>query len=151
MGAWLAILRGIRLRCPDCGRGRIFRSLFVEHRACPACGRVWQRDAGDWTGGAEIAFLLCAAILLGLLFALHRFAGLPAVAELGVLLAASVVVVPFTYRQVKGFWLGVLFAWEGPDPKPAREWAPEWFVRLWDDERDRPQWEEPEPTKVRLR
>lgn len=150
MGAWIAILRGIRLRCPECGHGRIFRSLFVEHRACTACGRVWQRDAGDWTGGAEITFLLSAVVLLALLFAV-RGHGLPASAELGLLFAASAVVVPFTYRQVKGFWLGVVRAWEGPDPQPAREWAPEWFVRLWDDERSRPQWEDPEPLKVRLR
>ena len=31
-------LRALRLRCPHCGEGRIFRHWFSMHTHCPACG-----------------------------------------------------------------------------------------------------------------
>ena len=34
------LLRGARLRCPNCGAGRLFRAYLKVDPACPACGHA---------------------------------------------------------------------------------------------------------------
>jgi uncharacterized protein (DUF983 family) len=53
--AWRFFLRGLRLRCPECGQSRIFipaarvRSTwdwFTPLDGCPRCGYAYEREAG---------------------------------------------------------------------------------------------------------
>jgi uncharacterized protein (DUF983 family) len=39
--------RGIRRRCPQCGKGRLFRGWVKLHDHCPACGLQYLQDQGD--------------------------------------------------------------------------------------------------------
>jgi uncharacterized protein (DUF983 family) len=42
-----ALARGLRKRCPQCGKGALF-SGWAEHLAsCSHCGLVYERNAGD--------------------------------------------------------------------------------------------------------
>jgi uncharacterized protein (DUF983 family) len=54
--------RGLRLRCPRCGVGRIFESVlrYREYPACPACGFVY-----DPKGESLIFMYLSTAGLTG--------------------------------------------------------------------------------------
>ena len=45
--AWTAIKRGLRGRCPSCGRGRILRSYLKVEDACPACGEEMHHHRAD--------------------------------------------------------------------------------------------------------
>jgi uncharacterized protein (DUF983 family) len=57
--------RGLRLRCPRCGEGPIFRRIWTysEHRACPRCGLVYDPR------GESLAFMyLSTAFITGLFF-----------------------------------------------------------------------------------
>lgn len=39
---------GIALRCPACGKGKLFSKYLVVHEQCPACGaKLGQGDSGD--------------------------------------------------------------------------------------------------------
>ena len=53
------VRRGVRRRCPHCGRGPLFVRWITPHRKCTDCGLVYLRDHGDicrcrlsTTGGA---------------------------------------------------------------------------------------------------
>ena len=35
--------RAARLRCPTCGRGRLFDGWFSPRERCPACGQALER------------------------------------------------------------------------------------------------------------
>ena len=35
---WPAMLRGLRCRCPNCGKGALLRGYLTVRDACPACG-----------------------------------------------------------------------------------------------------------------
>ena len=39
--------RGLRRRCPHCGRGALFARWITLHRQCDACGLVYLRNQGD--------------------------------------------------------------------------------------------------------
>ena len=41
------VWRGVRRRCPHCGRGPLFVRWITLHRQCAACGLVYLRNQGD--------------------------------------------------------------------------------------------------------
>ncbi|MCP4250193.1 MAG: DUF983 domain-containing protein [bacterium] len=63
----VALLRGVRQRCPRCGRGRLFRRWFTLHDHCPACGLRFELSGGDtwgfWIIGDRV-FIAAIIILL---------------------------------------------------------------------------------------
>ena len=64
------VWRGVRRRCPHCGRGPLFVRWVTLHRRCSACGLVYLRDQGDawffWIVMDRIPILLgIAAIFFG--------------------------------------------------------------------------------------
>lgn len=44
---WKAVGRGIRRKCPNCGRGPLFSGWFTLRHDCPVCQLVYLRDQGD--------------------------------------------------------------------------------------------------------
>ncbi len=59
------ISRGLRMKCPRCGEGPIFRRLwtYTEYTHCPRCGLLYDK------GGESLAFMyLSTAFLTGLFF-----------------------------------------------------------------------------------
>ena len=68
------LVRALRLRCPHCGRGRLFSGLFRMHEACPACGASFKREQGFYLGSIYINYgftvlgtgALYALLVLGL-------------------------------------------------------------------------------------
>jgi uncharacterized protein (DUF983 family) len=42
-----ALGRGLRKRCPHCGKGPLFVRWAETIDACPACGLVYERNPGD--------------------------------------------------------------------------------------------------------
>ncbi len=44
---WTAIKRGLRGRCPSCGRGRILHGYSKVVEACPACGEEMHHHRAD--------------------------------------------------------------------------------------------------------
>lgn len=48
------LYRVVRLACPACGRGRIFRRFFLRAECCAGCARRFEREEGYWVGGSEV-------------------------------------------------------------------------------------------------
>lgn len=61
-------LRCLRRRCPQCGRGRLFRSVLRLADDCEQCGLVYQRESGAVTGSmylsAAVTQIVAASLLL---------------------------------------------------------------------------------------
>ena len=43
----VALRRGLRRRCPQCGQGPIFRGGLKTYERCSECNLLYQRDYGD--------------------------------------------------------------------------------------------------------
>src|SRR3954453_11577250 len=63
-------LRAFRLRCPACGKARIFSGWFAMNQACAACGRQFDRGAGYLLGSIYFNYGVTAMIVLVLYFAM---------------------------------------------------------------------------------
>ncbi|MBL8536205.1 MAG: DUF983 domain-containing protein [Hyphomonadaceae bacterium] len=85
--AWEA---GLRLRCPECGRGAVFQSYLRFRDSCSVCGADFKAaDAGD--GPAVFVILIVGAIVAPLLIILQFGLDLPGWLALTITLAAAVV------------------------------------------------------------
>jgi uncharacterized protein (DUF983 family) len=54
----------LRLRCPRCCEGKVFRSTFQMNDPCPVCGLVFQREEGYFLGSMYVSYLLSSIILV---------------------------------------------------------------------------------------
>lgn len=100
-----ALARGLRLRCPVCGVGRLFVTFWRMREACSACGVSYAREA-VWLGSMDINLTLSLLLILGVVPFLPDV-GLGR--ELLVLGAAAVVIPAALFRFVRGVWMALLF------------------------------------------
>jgi uncharacterized protein (DUF983 family) len=109
MGRFLRVLRcSARLVCPACERGKMFRSFFVMHVRCPVCGVIFERDAGEVTGGMAINAVLTATLAVcGATSAF--FTDIPIAPLLTILVIATIVFPLWFYRHARAFWTGILY------------------------------------------
>jgi len=57
-----AMLRGWRLRCPNCGAGPLLRGYLSVRDACPVCGEVFHHHRAD-DGPAYLTILIVGHLL----------------------------------------------------------------------------------------
>jgi uncharacterized protein (DUF983 family) len=99
------LLRGLKLKCPDCGRAGIYESLLQVKHHCTHCGLIFQREQGYFTGALYVniavaegsvllAFLIC--LLVGVSNTDRMFA---------ILIAISAVAPLLFFLHSRSFWL----------------------------------------------
>lgn len=106
MRFWTLFKRSLRLRCPVCGDGPLFRGLFAMHERCPSCSVKFEREPGFFLGSIYINYgltSLIAAIVYPLL--LFRY-GLPKVPLMVGSLAFILVFPLLFFRHSRSLWLG---------------------------------------------
>ena len=71
-GWWRGAGRALILRCPRCGRGKVFRQFVFMNAACSQCELVFDRGHGYWLGAMmfNMAFGIGAVIATFLLILL---------------------------------------------------------------------------------
>jgi len=105
MTFWRTLGRGLRLRCPICGEGRLFKGLFSMAPACPSCGLDFRREPGYYVGAMYINYGLTAAVELAV--------GIPLadrvpMSTLTWPLAAFALLFPlWFFRYSRSLWLGL--------------------------------------------
>src|SRR5262245_39347605 len=60
---FLLVGRALLVRCPFCGRGRLFRSWFRMHERCSECGKSFEREPGFFLGSIYFNYGLTALIV----------------------------------------------------------------------------------------
>ena len=112
------MFRAIRLRCPACGRGRIFRGLFFTEESCPECGLKVQREPGFFLGSIYINYGL-TALVIAIAYPILMLNELVAEPWLMIGLVTFTIVFPiFFFRYSRSLLLG----WDQfADPRPTIE------------------------------
>ena len=99
--------RALRLRCPRCGAGRLFRGLFRMHDGCGACGLSFRREPGFYLGSIYINYGI-TVIVTGLLYgAIVLGAGWSNEAALAVCLAVAVLFPILFFRHARSLLLAL--------------------------------------------
>jgi uncharacterized protein (DUF983 family) len=124
--ALVALWRGVRRRCPRCGRGGLFTRFFTLLLRCPECGLRFEREEGFWVGAmivniavTELAF---AVVLVGgivLWWPDVRWGILTAIA-----VAVNAVVPIVFYPWSKTIWLALDGLLHRMEVRPRREVSP---------------------------
>ncbi len=102
-----ALSRGLQLRCPRCGKGKLFRNFFLMHRACDACGFVYERAPGFFLGSAYLNYGFTVITLTILYISLHYGVGWSNRAVTGPLVAYFLIVPLVMFRYARSLWLAM--------------------------------------------
>jgi uncharacterized protein (DUF983 family) len=112
----LAIRRGLLGRCPNCGKGRLFRAYLKPVEACSACGEDISHIQAD-DGPAWLTILVVGHVLVATILMVDGWAGWPMWLSMAFYptlgLAMCLGGLPFA----KGAFIGAIWAGEGADPK----------------------------------
>ena len=111
--------RGLRLRCPECGQGRMFRRWLTALPRCSSCGILFDRGQHDFFIGAYTVNLIIAelAVVAGLVIAiLVTWPDVPWT-PIKYSLAALAVLFPLvTYPFSKSIWLAIDLIYQPAQP-----------------------------------
>jgi len=105
--AFMLLKRGLRQRCPVCGRGKIFSGWIKTYERCSVCNFAFEREPGYYSGAMAINLvvseLLIAAIAVPL--AASQSVSVTILIALGVTLPFLLPVL--FYRPTKSLWMSV--------------------------------------------
>ena len=121
------VWRALRLRCPNCGKGKMFRRWVVVIAACSACGLRFNRGEDDYFIGAYTLNLIIAELIVVGAFVGVAFVMWPDVpwGKLPWALLPVAVLAPLiTYPLSKSLWLGIDLLFRPPEPNDFTSSAP---------------------------
>ena len=108
----IAALRGLRGRCPACGKGRLFAGYLKQAPACADCGaatgEIEAEDGPPW-----LTVLLLGPLLAALTFIAARHEDWPLWMRLAGLGAFAIVAALMLLPRIKGALIGVLWGMRG--------------------------------------
>lgn len=119
-GGAATMMRGMRLQCPRCGRGAIFRGWFAMNSRCAECGRLFDRAPGYLLGSIYFNYGVTALLVVIVYFSLYFSETLTGKQLLVLLTAFSVVFPLWFFRYARGLWIAFDERW---DPWPNEEEA----------------------------
>jgi Protein of unknown function (DUF983) len=98
--------RALRLRCPLCGRGKLYRNWFVMHPACSHCGVKFEREPGFFLGSIYINYGL-TVLIVSIAYPVLLFGyGLPETPLLIGSLAFTLFFPMLLFPWARSLWLG---------------------------------------------
>jgi uncharacterized protein (DUF983 family) len=117
------LLSGLFLRCPYCGKGKLFRRFYTMYDRCPVCGWRFEREEGYWTGAIALNLvvteLLIAVVTVPLVIWL-AVSGL-SVWPLVIIGVPMCVILPLLFfRHAKSFWMSLDFMIHPVDAEEQR-------------------------------
>lgn len=109
-GPYRLLWRALRLRCPNCGSGGLFRRWVQMREACPRCALLLDRGERDYFIGAYTINFIGAEVAIVVVAAVVLLATWPAVPWGAIQWGLVALMIPFpvfTYPFSKTLWLAV--------------------------------------------
>jgi uncharacterized protein (DUF983 family) len=112
------VLRGVMLRCPKCGIGKLFKSYLKQNDFCAHCGESYQQYRAD-DGPAWLTILLTGHLTVPLLVYFVRNDVMPYWAEVTLMFTMTTALVLGLLPSSKGAFISVLWLIAQRHKKPA--------------------------------
>ncbi len=116
-----AMRRGLKLRCPKCGIGKMFRSYLKVADNCPSCGEALHHQRADDAPPYFTMLIVCHIVVAGVLGAEKAFE--PSFwVHIAIWFPITIVMSLILLPMVKGCLIGLQWALRmhgfgnGPDP-----------------------------------
>lgn len=97
--------RGLRLRCPRCGVGRLFGKPFRMNRECANCVLKFEREQGYFVGAIYINYAATIAIALPGFFLLDAFTGITIDEQLTLWVPFALIFPLLFFHHSRSLWL----------------------------------------------
>src|SRR5438874_13211665 len=98
----------LRLRCPICGKGELFRGYFDSPERCPKCGYFFMRESGYFLPHVPIGYGFTVLVSLGIWPLLYFVLGVRnAAVTLTVMIAAAILLGVWFIRYATHLWLAL--------------------------------------------
>src|SRR5215468_8675052 len=96
----------LRLRCPICGRGKLFRGYFDNPERCPSCGYFFMRESGYFLPHVPIGYAFTVLAALGSWPVLYYLIGIRnPILTLSIMVAIATLFGIWFVRYSKVIWL----------------------------------------------
>ncbi len=107
--------RALRLRCPQCGEGPLFRGFITMHHHCDHCNFIFERAPGFFLGSTYVNYGLTTVSLTALYMGLHYGLDISNAVLAPALLVYCVVVPLIVFRYARAWWLAMDCFFDDPD------------------------------------
>ena len=107
------LVRGMKLRCPCCGHGRLFKTRFRTHERCSACDERFEREPGQGFGAIYINLGLSVMLAATGYLITNAFSSLTMPQQLGIWIPVAALGPVLFFRLAKGLWTSIIFLGEG--------------------------------------
>ena len=97
--------RGLRLRCPACGDGRIFHTWLTMNDPCQRCGRKFDREPGYLLGSIYFNYGVTATLVVIVYFALYLSGMMSNNQRLLTLVGFSLLFPLWFFRYARSLWI----------------------------------------------
>ena len=105
--------RGMKLRCPCCGYGRLFKTRFRTHERCSACDERFEREPGQGFGAIYINLGLSGMLAVMGYLITNTFSSLTMPQQFGIWTPIAALGPFLFFRLAKGLWTSIVFLGEG--------------------------------------
>ena len=106
---WPAVLNGMRLRCPKCGKGHMFKSYLKVADTCDACGEeLFHHRADDMP--PYLSILIVGHLIVGLMLELELHADIAPWVYMATMVPAAIVLPLILLPPIKGAIVGMQWA-----------------------------------------
>ena len=118
----LSMMRGLLCRCPNCGRGRLFRAYLKVADRCEACGEELHHhqadDAPPYFTMVIVGHIVIASVL-AVEVAFHPAVWVHLALWLPLTVLLSLILLPMVKGAIVGLqWANRMHGFEGQAPKP---------------------------------
>ncbi len=96
---------GLRLNCPRCGVGALYRRPFSMHETCSHCGLKFEREQGYFVGAIYINYAATVLIAVPGFFILDVLAGLSIEQQLTLWIPFAVIFPLLFFHHSRSLWL----------------------------------------------
>jgi uncharacterized protein (DUF983 family) len=101
------VARALRLRCPRCGRTKLYVHGFRMHERCAECGLRYEREQGYFVGAIYVNYAFTIALVVAVVLGLDSTVGLTLRQQLVLGVALAVVTPLLFFRYSRSLWLSL--------------------------------------------
>jgi uncharacterized protein (DUF983 family) len=109
-----AMIRGFFERCPNCGKGHLFRSYLKQVDACADCGEAYGHIRAD-DGPAWLTVMVTGHVVVALMMSVEALLTMPLWASISTFCVLSAGMVLGLLQRAKGIFIGLIWQMKASD------------------------------------
>ena len=108
-------MRALRLRCPECGKGKLFRNWFTMPKKCSSCGLIYEREPGYYLGSIYVNYGLISVLTMASTILLFFFYQVDPTILLYGGFAFAILFSTLFFPFARALWLAFDLSWDPPN------------------------------------